>query len=180
MRGKYFHPILVRRKIDIGIKGKTSGWRNRCHWVGISGVSTAYFLQQQGYKDVKLLDFEPEKAASFRNCGHILHGPVESIKALTELYSHEIAEKIWAHSIELCRQMEATIQRCQIPCEYQKNGYLVMAIDEAELREISQSVDILNGMGFDNELLSQSELESRGFKNVLGDDLKLVRQRPTL
>ena len=53
---------------------------------GLSGVSVAYWLQQLGCDQITIVDYEPKRAASFRNCGHILHGTVESMQALVSLY----------------------------------------------------------------------------------------------
>src|SRR5277367_155885 len=67
---------------------------------GLSGVSAGYFLQKQGFTDITIIDHEPEKAATFRNCGHILHGTVESMKAFSEIHGSEKAKELWTFSVE--------------------------------------------------------------------------------
>ena len=81
---------------------------------GLSGISCAYWLQHYGYKDIVMVDYEATKAASFRNCGHILHGTVESMKALSTLHGSENAAEIWGFSIEICNLLKETIKREQI------------------------------------------------------------------
>ena len=124
---------------------------------GLAGVSTAYFLLEKKMGPVILIDDDPHKAASFRNCGHILHGTVESPLALTKLHNSSLAKDIWSFSVDICSDIERTVKDLKIDCEYQKEGYLVVAIDEAEWDEIQESVSCLEQMGFETSLLvSQS------------------------
>jgi glycine/D-amino acid oxidase-like deaminating enzyme len=135
---------------------------------GLSGVSTVYWLQEKGYTDILLVDYEADAAASFRNCGHILYGTVESMQALTALHGEEIARKLWALSIDICHEVRETIQRHEIEAHYKQDGYLVIAIDESEEREIHQSIALLNKNGFGSEYVSREKLEKMGFRNVHG------------
>ncbi len=60
---------------------------------GLAGASAAYWLQEQGFDDITIVDFEQEKAATYRNCGHILYGAVESMMALTALHGVELLRR---------------------------------------------------------------------------------------
>ena len=60
---------------------------------GVAGVSSCYWLQKEGFENITLIDYKPEEAASFRNCGHVLYGTVESMKGLCSLYGKERAKK---------------------------------------------------------------------------------------
>ncbi len=135
---------------------------------GLSGVSTAYWLQKMGFNDLTLVDFEPEKSASFRNCGHILHGSVESAKALCTLHGFTTAKQIWEFSVELCEEVASTAHTLPDDTEYRKDGYLVLAIDDTERQEIIESIEIIEKFGFKNQFIKAQTLCEMGFSNVLG------------
>lgn len=135
---------------------------------GLAGVSAAYWLQQKGFQDVTLVDYRPSDAASFRNCGHILYGTVESMLAMVALHGETIARELWALSIEICHEVRDTVARENLAVDYKQDGYLVMAIDESEHREILSSIELLNRFGFQSDYVDQKELEKKGFRNVYG------------
>ena len=106
---------------------------------GLSGVSVAYWLTELAkdfFDKITIIDNSPTIAASFRNCGHILHGPVESMAALTSLYSEDKAANIWKFSVDLCNEVKNTINKQNLKCDYKQNGYLVIANQESEVKEI--------------------------------------------
>jgi len=135
---------------------------------GLSGVSAGYFLQKHGFDDITLIDYKPEQAASFRNCGHILHGTVESMKAFSEIHGKDKAHELWRFSVELCKQVQDTIGELNLDADYRQDGYLVIAVNEAEERECIESVKLLNSMDFQSEFIGASEIKKKGFKNVFG------------
>ena len=135
---------------------------------GLAGSSTAYFLEKAGLGPVTLIDYQTDTAASFRNCGHILHGTVESMLALSSLHGEDLAKDIWGLSVEICDEVSKTVKDLSLNCEYKQNGYLVIAIDDAELSEIHQSIELLNKHGFENKFIEQKSLENMGFQNIKG------------
>lgn len=135
---------------------------------GLSGVSAAYWLLQNGFEDITVVDFESPKAASFRNCGHILYGAVESMHALSALHGPETAKEIWQFSIDICHEVRDTIARRQLDADYRQDGYLVIAIDETEDNEIKNSIELLRSMGFDSSYVSKEELRAVDFRDVYG------------
>lgn len=135
---------------------------------GISGVSSAYWLHEQGFRDIYLVDHNSEDAATFRNCGHILHGTVESMQALVALHGNELARKIWDFSVQICDQVRETVERLDLDCEYKQDGYLCLAINQAEDEELKKSVKLLNSMNFDSEYLDATLISQLGFKEVFG------------
>lgn len=136
---------------------------------GFSGVSAAYWLEQYGYNDITIVDLDGKRAASYRNCGHILYGTVESMQALKTIHGYEAASDIWEYSISVCEDIRSTISKLNIDCEYQKEGYLVVAIDEVEHKEVLESVRILNEMGFQSDYIDASAVKkSYGIQNSFG------------
>lgn len=135
---------------------------------GITGVSVAYWLQKLGCDKITIVDNNPERSATYRNCGHILNGTVESMQALSALHGEKVAKDIWSFSVECCELMKNSIQRLNLNCEYNPSGYLVIALDDSEMLENEKSVALLNKMGFDNSIIKEHELKSYGFKDVKG------------
>jgi gamma-glutamylputrescine oxidase len=135
---------------------------------GLSGVSSGYFLQKHGFTDVVVVDYLPEQSASYRNCGHILYGTVESMKAMTEIHGREKAKELWGFSIDICNMVEKTANELGIQMDYRRDGYLVVAISEVEDQECRESVELLNGYGFQSEYWDRSRVASLGFKNCYG------------
>jgi gamma-glutamylputrescine oxidase len=135
---------------------------------GLSGVSTAYWLQKKGFTDLTLVDHRPGEAASFRNCGHILYGTVESMSALVALHGEDTARDLWALSIAICHDVRDTVKHEGLKVDYRQDGYLVLGIDDSEHREILKSIELLNRHGFRSDYVSKDRLETLGFRNVTG------------
>lgn len=135
---------------------------------GLSGVSAAYWLQKKGFSDITLVDFKNEEAASFRNCGHILYGTVESMLALVALHGEDIAKKLWSLSIDICHDVRDTVAREKLAVDYKQDGYLVIGIDESEHKEILSSIELLQKHGFQSDYVEKKKLEALGFRNVTG------------
>src|ERR1700733_2573013 len=87
---------------------------------GLTGVSAGYFLQKQGFDDITIIDYKPEQSASYRNCGHILNGTVESMKAFSEIHGKEKAHELWAFSVRLCDQVQETMNDLKLEADYRR------------------------------------------------------------
>ena len=136
---------------------------------GFSGVSCVYFLQQAGCQDILLLDDNCQKSASFRNCGHILPGPVESMYALQQLHGTEKANMIWQFSQDCCARLKQTVETLDVDIDYHQDGYLVIAIDEIENDEIKKSIALLHDAGFAaNNYVPAAQLQKLGICNARG------------
>lgn len=138
---------------------------------GLSGTSCAYWLKKFGFPQITIVDYQTTSAASFRNCGHILYGTVESFEALSELHGVKQAEKIFDFSVDACHEVRETIKTLDNSaesCEYEQSGYHVISIDENEQKEIERSAIMLNKLGIKNDILTKEDVQSLGFKNCYG------------
>ncbi|HTL11361.1 MAG TPA: FAD-dependent oxidoreductase [Bdellovibrionota bacterium] len=135
---------------------------------GLAGASAAYWLQKAGFDDVTVVDYLTEQAATFRNAGHILYGTVESMKAMVELHGEAKAKELWQFSIDICNQVETTINELDIAADYKRDGYLVISIDETEDKECRDSVTFLNKMGYQSDYVSAEDVYKMGFRNCYG------------
>lgn len=135
---------------------------------GLAGSSLAYFLSLHGYQDLVIVDDFPEKAASFRNCGHILYGGVESPFALCQIKGEQQAKEIWKFSAASCELIKKTIAEENFSVDYQQNGYLTIALDQHELDEMKQSIAILQSWGYRAQYYHDQDLHALGFLQGLG------------
>lgn len=115
---------------------------------GLAGVSTAYFLLQQGYKDVALVDCGSQNASYFRNAGHILHGASENYKAMCSIHGREKAKTIFQLSERFCHEIQNTIQTLDIACDYHKGDYLTVGANLQEQADLIDSVQMMHADGF--------------------------------
>jgi glycine/D-amino acid oxidase-like deaminating enzyme len=135
---------------------------------GLSGASVGHFLNRRGFEDVVIVDYKPEESASYRNCGHILYGTVESMKAMVEIHGVAKAKELWQFSIDICDKVETTVQELGFDAEYRRDGYLVTSISEVEDRECRESVELLNSLGFESDYVDANVVRDLGFLNCHG------------
>lgn len=154
------------------IVGETSGMSSQAGIViigsGLSGVSAGYWLQKKGFDDITIVDYKTEDSATYRNCGHILYGTVESMKAFSEIHGKEKAKELWGFSVEICNLVGKTMTDLNMQADYRQDGYLVISINEAEDKECRESVQLLNSAGFESTYVDAVEIKKLGFKNCFG------------
>ena len=108
-----------------------------------------------GLSNVTLIDYQHNHSASYRNAGHILHGTVESMKAMCEIHGREKAKELWDFSIQICDQIGTSIH-LGIDADYRQDGDPVIAISEVE-GLCKASVNLLNEMGFQSEYVDTKQ-----------------------
>ena len=111
---------------------------------GFAGVSTAYWLLQNGYKDITIIDDGSTNAASYRNAGHILHGSGENYLTLRAVHGAKKAKRLIEISAEYCGLMKGFIDALGIDCDYSQRGSLELATTDHEAAELNDSVDLIS------------------------------------
>jgi gamma-glutamylputrescine oxidase len=128
---------------------------------GISGVSAALHLAEQGYKPVLLEAQDIGWGASGRNGGQALPGFGASMHKLANLVGPGEARKLWDMSVEAVDLLHARIQRHGIPCD-PHIGYLHAALKPRQVRELKEEQEELAKLGAPvGRLLEGAELRSR-------------------
>lgn len=136
---------------------------------GIAGISAAYWMLSKSDFQVLVLDHAPEKGATNRNCGHILHGTVENIQTMVSMYGKDDAKRLWDFSRQVCDEVKHTVNKLGIDCRYSQDGYLVVALTEAEDQEIKGAIQELESFGYSNQsYLSPSQLADLGLMDCIG------------
>lgn len=128
---------------------------------GISGVSAALHLAEQGYKPVLLEAQEIGWGASGRNGGQALAGFGASMHSLIKLVGEAEARKLWDMSVEAVQQLYARIERHDIPCA-PHHGYLHAALKPRQVRDLKEEQEDLAKLGAPvGQLLEGAELRAR-------------------
>ena len=130
---------------------------------GITGLSTAYWLQQTGIQFAVIDKNFIGCGASSRNAGLLLSGTAEHFARLVAAVGLIEAKTLWDFSIKNNRLLEDLIRAHKIDCDFQKEGSLSIASSEAEANEIRESVKLLQESGYGNKWLDRKEL-SKLFK----------------
>ena len=134
---------------------------------GLAGVSTAYFLIENGFSNVKIVDCGTEGASYFRNAGHMLHGVAESYAAVAQLYGREKAKDLFKLSESFIDQYDQTIKKLNLECEYHKGDYFFVGNNSEEEQQLQLSVAMMVEDGFTHSrMVEQKELEMYGFKQA--------------
>ena len=127
---------------------------------GYTGMTTAIELAAKGVNVVVLEAQEAGFGGSGRNAGHST--PTFTYYSLPEL--RKILGQPWADRL-IARQTQANsrvsdyIQRYQIQCEWQQNGYIQGAHRPGALRLLEQKVRDYNAVGANTRLIDKAELE---------------------
>lgn len=131
---------------------------------GLAGISAAYWLQEAGVDRIAIVDHLPEQAASFRNCGHLLPGTVESPAALVKLKGLAEAAEIWHYSVAACELVTETATKLGIDCELRRRGYLTIALGDSQRAEIEESVALLDQFGYPGAVWGPEQLAQVGIR----------------
>ena len=142
---------------------------------GLAGVSTAYFLFKQNYKDIIIIDCGTENASYFRNAGHILHGAGENYKAMCSIHGRSKAKSLFNLSEQFCNQIKNTIDTLDVDCDYHKGEYLVVGSSKQEEQDIIESVEMMNQDGFKTSSI-EKDITKWGFKQGVARKCELSAQ----
>src|SRR5262245_15103460 len=126
------YPLCERVTADVAIIG-----------AGITGVALALWLARAGLRPVVLEARAIAAGASGRNGGFLLGGTAEAYVTARERYGAERAQRIWAFSAgnnAVAVELATELQERGIATGFARNGSLRVALSEAELEEIRQSV----------------------------------------
>lgn len=142
---------------------------------GLAGTSAGYFLLQQQYRDFSIVDCGTENASYFRNAGHILHGASETYKAMCSIHGREKTKAIFNLSLQFCQQIKETISSLNTECDYFQGNYLAIASDPTEIKEITESIELMQQDGFNNCSIEQN-LHQWGFKTGIAKKCMISAQ----
>jgi len=127
---------------------------------GYTGMTTALELARKGVKTVVLEAEEPGFGGSGRNAGHST--PTFTYYGLPELrrmLGEPWAERLIARQTQANARVSDMIQRYQIQCEWQQNGYVMAAHCPSAVSAIEHKMRDYNEVGAKTRLLNKAEVE---------------------
>jgi gamma-glutamylputrescine oxidase len=104
---------------------------------GITGLSAALHLADQGYAVVVVEAHQVGWGASGRSGGQAIVGFNKGVRYLQNLMGREDARKLWDMNVESCDLLKDAITRHNIQCDL-KWGHLHMAIKPRHLRDLAE------------------------------------------
>lgn len=139
---------------------------------GISGLSTAYWLQQED-PSLKIAIVEKTRVAfgaSGRNAGFITCGSVEHFNRMINKHGLEGATDIWRFAQENLRLLkEHIIQDTGAELGFEHNGAYSLAAQDNEFVELQGVAKIMNGLNIRTEVISADQIPARvGARNFCG------------
>lgn len=128
---------------------------------GISGLSTAYWLQKED-PSLKIAIVEKSRlayGASGRNAGFITCGSVEHFNRMINKHGLEQATEIWRYAQENLRLLkEEIIQDEAASVGFEQNGAYSLAAQDNEFTELKKVSEIMGQLGIRTQILSPDDL----------------------
>ena len=152
---KEFPELEKDEKADICIIG-----------AGIFGISTAYYLSQNGYNVILI---ERNKIAS-KVTGHTTakitsqHGLIYHY--LLNQYGIDFAKKYFNANQGAVTEIERIIQENNIECDFEKQNSYVYTTDKTELEKIQEEIEALDRINPDAKLVNKSQLPFSIIKGI--------------
>ena len=152
---KEFPELEKDEKADICIIG-----------AGIFGISTAYYLSQNGYNVILI---ERNKIAS-KVTGHTTakitsqHGLIYHY--LLNQYGIDFAKKYFNANQGAITEIERIIQENNIECDFEKQNSYVYTTDKTELEKIQEEIEALDRINPDAKLVNKSQLPFSIIKGI--------------
>lgn len=119
-------------KVDVAIIGG-----------GLTGLSAARALAKRG-TSVAVLEAESFGwGASSRNGGMVLPGLKLGVGAVTAKYGRELAQRMYAASVEAVDCVEQVVREEKIACDFERVGHLYLAYKPAHFERLAHSAEVL-------------------------------------
>jgi gamma-glutamylputrescine oxidase len=154
-------PKMGKKNYDVVIIG-----------AGITGLSTAYWLQKED-PSLKIAILEKNRfafGASGRNAGFITCGSVEHFNRMISKHGLERAVEIWKFSETNLRLLEEEIiQGNGAKVAFEKKGAFSLAATEPEYNELKKTANIMTDLKIPSEILDgDAVLKRLGAINFVG------------
>ena len=125
---------------------------------GLFGLTTAYYLTQQGKKVIVLEKGEIGEKVSGNTTGKITSQHGLFYDHLINDYGKEYAKKYLEANEEAIENIKEIIKKEQIECEFYKQNAYVYTTQEDEVIEIQKEVEAVKELGKEAEFVTQTEL----------------------
>ncbi|MDZ5449476.1 FAD-binding oxidoreductase [Labrys sp. ZIDIC5] len=128
---------------------------------GYTGLTTALELVRKGVSVVLLEAEQAGFGGSGRNAGHCTPTFTHfSLPELRRLLGEPWAERLIARQTQANARVSAMIERYQIQCEWQQNGYVQAAARPGAIDAIKHKVEQYNAAGARTRFVDKAEVEA--------------------
>jgi glycine/D-amino acid oxidase-like deaminating enzyme len=110
---------------------------------GFTGLSAALALARRGVKVVVLESETIGWGASSRNGGMVLTGLKLGVNKLISMYGRELAQRMYAASLETIDTVERIVNDEKIDCDFVRTGHLEVACKKAHFDDYSRQVEVI-------------------------------------
>lgn len=111
---------------------------------GVTGCGVAYNLAKKGLTDVVLVEKNYLASGATGRCGG----------GIRQQFTTEWNIKL---AMESVKKFEKMNEELGIDIEYEQGGYLIIAVEENEVKEFKKNVKLQNKLGLDSKFISPSE-----------------------
>ena len=137
---------------------------------GIFGLTTAYYLKQQGKKVIVLEKGDIGEKVSGNTTGKITSQHGLFYAHLIDDYGKEYAKKYLEANEQAIKNIQEIIEQEKIECDFEKQDSYVYTTQEDEITELEKEVKALKAIGKEAEFVTKTDLpfEVKGaikFKN---------------
>lgn len=136
---------------------------------GITGVSIAYWLCQNGISVTLLERRGISSGATGRNGGQIHPSTVNNFSETIEKYGIETARALWAYAQQTVEAIKAFVTEHNVECELCFKGCVSLALNPDELQQLLQEAEVMVNYGLGGEYWDASKCaEQLHSKDFLG------------
>ena len=125
---------------------------------GLFGLTTAYYLTQQGKKVIVLEKGEIGEKVSGNTTGKITSQHGLFYEHLINDYGKEYAKKYLEANEEAIENIKEIVEKEQIECEFNMQNAYAYTTQEDEVIEIQKEVEAVKELGKEAEFVTQTEL----------------------
>lgn len=125
---------------------------------GITGISTAYYLQNEGRKCVILEREELANKATGNTTAKITSQHGLFYNYLLENYDRNFAKKYYMANQEAIKDIEEIIKKENIQCDFEKQSAYVFTQDAKEVQNIKKEVQAVKAIGGEAKFVQNIEL----------------------
>jgi len=133
---------------------------------GITGLSTAYHLEQRGIKNIAIAGPEASQTSSYKASGLVAGGTIDNFSRLFHAHGKNTAKELWDlgdkafdYSFELCDSMNIS--------SHKSMRYRLITSDH-EMTESNVAVSQLQALGFETKFLKQTHVDEISSERIQG------------
>lgn len=145
---KRFPALEKNLSVDIAIIGG-----------GITGISSAYYLNEAGYDAAVIEQDEVGSAASGASSGILYYGCGTNFLEAIDLFGKNNSNYLWSESEKTIASIKELTEKNNLDAGFRNPGAIMAAKTDEESHALEKEHESLKGIGIDSELYSASDIK---------------------